>query len=535
MHAKNKSTMHLLQKLRISKRHNDKRRDRSSLRSCGGTDLSRGSKEQSKCVLVFSSSDNSGSHILTSTLNDDLLALILSFVSYAPYEQQFADSSDMSDHRHLCSTYLESVTKARSPQNKHLPATFFSKERKGDNSKSRPLEDSLGTLTHILPFVCKKFCSICVSSDVLWSEAIERLAENDQNGWKLALSSYMYEQGYEKENQDICSDSHPKPNTNISSLVSRACLNFHASLQKSSRDLQQNQSTAMILFRCFAKEARPVRFRGPVFQMRTGETLYLGKPICLHLFEPRYRLLINEAMHGRSMHEKSGGPISVDGEKPRPKFLFSYGVSLPLVPGDPAVIVELVRCRIYNDGRADVTIVPVMHCRVNSTWERGGTYRLMQAEATAAPRIRQRSPVSLGDPQFGSGPVLHMYSSNSPQLGIEFRLRLFEPRYSSMVMELTQDLDEAYRTGMAIPHSSSNFGSNRNISRPRFIYAVRRNCSPGEEALVVEVRRSHVRGGTANVTCVAIQKGTIEKVEESPNTRQAAKVTVRIRESLESI
>lgn len=523
--------MHPIHKLRLSIRQSNIRRNRnqSSLITCGGTDLSHDSKEQSKSAM--SASNNSGS--LMSDLNDDLLALILSFVSYAPYELEFDGISDMSDHRHLHSTYLESATKVRSAQNKHLPS-FFSKERGGDKSKSHSLEESFGTLTHVLPLVCKKFCSICVSYDVLWSGAIERLAENDQNGWKLALSSY--EQGYEKENQEICSNADSKPNKNISTLVLRACLNFHASLQKSSRDLPQNQSTAMLLFKCLAKEARPIRFRGPVFQMRTGETLHLGKPIGLHVFEPRYRLLIKEAMRGRSKYEKSGGPINVGNSEPGPKFLFSCGVSLPLVSGDPAVIVELVRCHIYDDGRADVTIVPVMHCRINSTWEREGSYRLMEAEATAAPRVRQRSPVSLGDPQFAVGPVFHMHSSNSPQLDIEFRLRLFEPRYFSMMAELTQDLDETYRTGVAIPHSSSNFGSNRKIFRPQFIYAYRRNYSPDEEALVVEVRRCHVKGDmTANVTCIAIQKGTVETVEESPNTLQAAKVTVRIRESLDSI
>ena len=526
-----------MHKFRLSIRHSNirRKRNRSSLGSCGvDTDLSHGSKEQSKGAT--SSPDDSGSHFLVSSLNDDLLALVLSFVSYAPYELEFADVLETFDHRHLYSTYLKSVTKVHSPRYmyKHLPASFFSKERGDDKPKSRPAEESFGTLTHILPLVCKKFCSICISSDVLWSEAIERLAENDPNGWKLAISSY--EQEYEKENQKICSDDISKQETNISSLVSRACLNFHASLQKSSRETPQNQSTAMLLFKCLAKEARSIRFRGPVFQMRTGETLHLGKPIGLHLFEPRYRLLIKEAMRGRSKYEKNGGPISVDGNKPCPKFLFSYGVSLPLVSGDPAVIVELVRCHIYDDGRADVTIVPVMHCRINSTWEREGSYRLMEAEATAAPRIRQRSPVSLCDPQFVAGPVFHMHSSNTPQLGIEFRLRLFEPRYFSMMAELTQDLDETYRAGVAIPHNSSNFGSNRKISRPQFIYAYRRNCLPSEEALVVEVRRCHVRGDmTANVTCVAIQKGTIETVEESPNTLQAAKVTVRIRESLESV
>ena len=489
----------------------------------------------------MSPSNNSGSHvILTSTLNDDLLALILSFVSYAPCEVQHAEILDKSDADHnsrlYYSTYLDSATTVHSSQNNQSPASiFFSKGR--DKPKPLVLDPQFfGTLTHVLPLVCKKFCSICVSSDVLWSEAIERLAENDRNGWKLALSSY--ERGYETKNQDVCSNTcaDSKRNTSISSLVSKACRNLHASLQNSSSEFPQNQSTAMLLFKCLAKEARPIRFRGPVFQMRTGETLHLGKPIGLHLFEPRYRLLIKEAMRGRSKYEKSGGPINVDGNKPRPKFLFSYGVSLPLVSGDPAVIVELVQCRIYDDGRADVTIVPVMHCRINSTWEREGSYRLMEAEATAAPRIRQRSPDSLGDPQFATGSVFHMNSSNIPQLGIEFRLRLFEPRYFSMVAELTQGLDEKYRTGVAIPHDLSIFGSNREISRPHFIYAYRRNCSPGEEALVVEVRRCHVRGDmTANITCVAIQKGTIETVEESQNTLQTANVTVRIRESLESI
>ena len=97
-------------------------------------------------------------------------------------------------------------------------------------------------------------------------------------------------------------------------------------------------------------------------------------------------------------------------------------------------------------------------------------------------------------------------------------------------------MDEAYRTGVAIPNNANNFGSDRKIPRPQFIYAHHRNFSLGEEALVVEVRRCHVRGDmTANVTCIAIQKGIIDKVEESPNTLQTAKVTVRVRKSLDSI
>ena len=169
--------------------------------------------EQWKGAHTSSSSDIGtyfGSHSLTQTLNDDLLASVLSFVSYTPYEHQFAGISANSDHSRLYLAYLESATKVHSPQNNHSHASFFSKQQKGGASKTRSFQETFGTLTHVLPLVCKKFCSICASSDVLWSDAIERLAEYDPNGWKLALSSY--EQGYEQEFQYICSDARTKQN-----------------------------------------------------------------------------------------------------------------------------------------------------------------------------------------------------------------------------------------------------------------------------------------------------------------------------------
>ena len=361
-----------------------------------------------------------------SALNDDLLASVLSFVSYAPYEQSFINSlAENNEHRCLYSAYIKSSNPIL-PQKKHhhSPAHFFSKEC-DKPEKLRLREQSFGTLTHVFPLVCKRFCAICASSDVLWSEAIERLATNDPRGWKLALSSY--ERGYENDNCDDCRDSDSKPTTTISSLVSRACVNFHASLQDASNDVAQNESTAMLLFRCLAKEATPMRFQGPVFQMRTGEPLQIGQPIGLHLFEPRYRLLIKEAMQGRSKYEKSGAPIGI--EKPRPQFLFSYGVSLPLVCGDPAVIVELNRCRIYDDGRADVSIIPVMHAKFSRVWEREGSHSLMEAEATIAPPICRRPPATLGDAQLLKASAFLLRAPRLPPLGIEFRLHLFEPRY----------------------------------------------------------------------------------------------------------
>lgn len=473
-----------------------------------------------------SSDFGSGSHSLTSALNDDLLASVLSFVSYAPYEHSFfIDDLIASEHRRLYSAYLDSSDPFL-PQKKHhhhSPVHFFSKER-DKPEKLRLHEQSFGTLTHVFPLVCKRFCSICASSDVLWSEAIERLATNDPRGWKLVLSSY--ERGYGNADCDDCNASDLRPTTIIAFLVSKACVNFHASLQEASNDVAQNQSTAMLLFRCLAKEATPMRFQGPVFQMRTGEPLRIGQPIGLHLFEPRYRLLIKEAMQGRSKNEKSGAPIGM--EKSRPQFLFSYGVSLPLVCGDPAVIVELSRCRIYDDGRADVSIVPVMHAKVSRVWEREGSHTLMEAEATIAPPICRRPPATLGDAQLLKASAFLLRAPRLPPLGIEFRLHLFEPRYYTMMAELTQDLAFlAYRSGKVIPDGK--------VPRPQFIYACGRNCAPGEKALVVEVRRCYLRGNmTADVTVLPIQLGTIEHVEEFPLSIKTAEITMRIHETLES-
>ena len=503
-------------KLRLSRKIRRKN-PRDSPSTCSSPDTT---------CSATSSDSGSGSHSLTSALNDDLLASVLSFVSYAPYEQSLFINSlaENNEHSRLYSAYIESSNPIL-PQKKqhHSPVHFFSKER--DKPKPRLLEQSFGMLTHVLPLVCKRCCSICASSDVLWSEAIERLATNDPRGWKLALSSY--ERGCENDDCDDCNASDLRPTNTIPSLVSKACLNFHASLQEASNDVAQNESTAMLLFRCLAKEATPMRFQGPVFQIRTGEPLQIGQPIGLHLFEPRYRLLIKEAMQGRSKYEKSGAPIGM--EKPRPQFLFSYGVSLPLVCGDPAVIVELSRCRIYDDGRADVSIVPVMHAKFSRVWEREGSHSLMEAEATIAPPICHRPPATLGDAQLLKASAFLLRAPRLPPLGIEFRLHLFEPRYYTMMAELTQDLAFlAYRSGMVIPDGK--------VPRPQFIYACGRNCAPGEKALVVEVRRCYLRGNmTADVTVLPIQLGTIEHVEEFPISIQTAEITMKIHETLESI
>ena len=84
----------------------------------------------------------------------------------------------------------------------------------------------------------------------------------------------------------------------------------------------------------------------------------LGEPYELHFFEPRYRLLIAEVMKGYPESAKSGGRI----QNPP---IFVHANRGPLAPTTPATLVEVVRCEIFPDGRADVVLMPkaVRVCR----------------------------------------------------------------------------------------------------------------------------------------------------------------------------
>ena len=61
-------------------------------------------------------------------------------------------------------------------------------------------KDTYGTLTHILPYVSKKFQSICHTSDTLWLETLARLLQNDPKTWKRKLLYIMNHDTLGKKN-----------------------------------------------------------------------------------------------------------------------------------------------------------------------------------------------------------------------------------------------------------------------------------------------------------------------------------------------
>lgn len=76
----------------------------------------------------------------------------------------------------------------------------------------------------------------------------------------------------------------------------------------------------------------------------------LGEPYELHFYEPRYRLLIAEVMRDHPEEAKQGGHI----ENP-PCFVHANRGCQETNPG---TLVQVQRCEVFPDGRADVLLLP---------------------------------------------------------------------------------------------------------------------------------------------------------------------------------
>lgn len=89
----------------------------------------------------------------------------------------------------------------------------------------------------------------------------------------------------------------------------------------------------------------------------------------LTFFEPRYCMLINEAMQGRPASELSGSVL----QEPRPKFIFANKSGhRSLSNGAMAYLVEISRCRMLEGGRAHIMIKPLKKVKMVRVSERPG-------------------------------------------------------------------------------------------------------------------------------------------------------------------
>mmetsp|Transcript_37390 Transcript_37390/g.112021 ORF Transcript_37390/g.112021 Transcript_37390/m.112021 type:complete len:581 (+) Transcript_37390:278-2020(+) len=485
-------------------------------------------------------------------LSDDIAVFILSFVSYAAFEEPGRRQDKGGDHRRLYNEFIDSISAVGRKSDR------AAMRRRSGETTLRLDVSSFGTLTHVLPLVNHRFQNYCMSCGTLWSDATERMVlssfewreatrdwgrrnidpsgihddmekDADDCGWQKAFAGKV--ELNVMESNVWCSDSPIEKRRKASEyLVAAARSTFDSEvsdtsagpLDNSSSLLRQNsESAARRFFVQVAKESQSFLFDAPLFYLGRSLPLSPGEQTRLHLFEPRYKLLIKEVMEGRSARDKSGKPLNARGV-PRPRFIYVSGISSPIVPGDPALIVEVVKCKIHRDGRADVNLAFTRRGTITSIVGRPNSNRLIDAIIKTEPRRAKeryaRDCVVCPLSTF-HGPVFIMRTSSDPHMGVEIGLHLFEARYQLLVRETTEKLPATHKRGRPMP-IPINDGINEIKQRPRFLWAFGvGGLSVGAPAVLVEIRRCRIMAnGMADITIVPVKNARVTQYAERPES-----------------
>jgi hypothetical protein len=214
------------------------------------------------------------------------------------------------------------------------------------------------TLTHTLGLVNREFRQFA-NDDKPWRDALVRVCKKEPDLWIDAVASVA---GMDAQEVAACKD------TGV--MVDRARARHHAGFKS--------------LYRNIVNES--LRWTGPIFFM--PGVVGLGQTYGLHFFEPRYRLLIAEVMRGQPLEARNNGPIQI------PAY-FVHANHGPLEPTIPAVMVQVVKCRIYPDGRADVLLLPVRYVWIERVWARPNSGQLFEGQCLKMGKAATREMVEL--------------------------------------------------------------------------------------------------------------------------------------------
>uniref|UniRef100_A0A7R9WK87 Uncharacterized protein n=1 Tax=Pseudictyota dubia TaxID=2749911 RepID=A0A7R9WK87_9STRA len=269
-------------------------------------------------------------------------------------------------------------------------------------------DDPRGSMTQVLPLVCRRFREYCDNSKSLWMPSLERLIFSNPESWgdgvrsilssvgAIPLAHSIVTQVYhcDGDNRDIVQDM-LNPSQDIGKLLrsmtrddfrrmlrivckittQQAFRNIAVDkgLRGTCTDMKGNTKQIEDPLKRFCPEKlayyslikEHMMVTMPVFYMPS--TVRVNRLIHLHFFEPRYRQLIAEVTAGRSFAELSGGELN----EPFPQFV--YACNPPLIAGTVAFVVEVQRCRMYVNGRADVLLNPVKSVRLVKVKERRGS------------------------------------------------------------------------------------------------------------------------------------------------------------------
>lgn len=215
--------------------------------------------------------------------------------------------------------------------------------------ESLPENYPRSSLTHKLPLVSRKFRYFSDSNEY-WVNAIVRQIRKEPFLWQNALLRIGNENS---------ASSNMRQDADITDQLQLATRAYKAGNYVNYKALYQDVV------------CRHLRFKGPVFYMQ-GQ-IQLGECYSLHFFEPRYRLLIAEVMMNQPATARNGG--RVHGE-----VSFLHANRAPLAPTTPATLVQVLRCQMYSDGRADVLLMPTAYVWLEKVWVRPNSGHLYYAQ-----------------------------------------------------------------------------------------------------------------------------------------------------------
>lgn len=223
-----------------------------------------------------------------------------------------------------------------------------------------------GALTSTLPLVCKEFNRFAVL-DYFWEPTLKRQLAHEDHGilWKEGLRRLL------PSNQDM-NNSDDEESVHFERVI---------------REINQQYGDGLGYREIYRKVLTShIYFEAPVFMMPCH--LQIGEIYGLHLFEPRYRVMVHDLIMGceNPVEAANGGKIRIgrqDGVL-QPPFLIHACLGRA-APGELACLVQLIWCQIYEHGSADVRLLPVAWVKLDRIWIRRNAGNLFYSKAWRLP------------------------------------------------------------------------------------------------------------------------------------------------------
>lgn len=290
---------------------------------------------------------------LFSHLQDELQINVLSYIADAPFEEKCNGASSSSPV--IITTEATNTTSTPASLSRHC-MTYSS------------------TLTHVLPYVSKKFCQVHTKSDQLWKDALMRqlVCNSDPELWYSALQNIVHRttnrtySNITKSNHTNGDDKEDKPEA------------LHRLIDQAYQVLASVDTPQFMNYRYLYRIIMNSQLRQilPVFTM-TGDVV-LNEPYGLHLFEYRYRYMMQNLMrqHANFVRQAycNDPHTTPTTSATRTQLLQQYPIYFlhanrgNIRRSEMAVIAQVIQCDLHPDGRADIVVKPIHFCWIERSW-----------------------------------------------------------------------------------------------------------------------------------------------------------------------